>query len=72
MDVILIFLVFQLAALGGFILFLGFFFFNGGSQAAIGDGDGPIVALAGKKMHVGHSRNLINLSEEGEGSLGPS
>merc|ERR1711988_635258 len=35
-----------LAALGGFILFLGFFFFNGGSQAAIGDGDGQVVALA--------------------------
>jgi len=35
-----------LAALGGFILFLGFFFFNGGSQAAIGDGDGNVVALA--------------------------
>ncbi|KAJ8023646.1 Ammonium transporter 1 member 2 [Holothuria leucospilota] len=36
-----------LVALGGFILFFGFFAFNGGSQAAISnEGDGVVVAIA--------------------------
>ena len=40
-------LYFQQVALGGFILFFGFFAFNGGSQASISaEGDGTIVAVA--------------------------
>ncbi|XP_033646044.1 putative ammonium transporter 1 [Asterias rubens] len=36
-----------LAALGGFILFFGFFAFNGGSQASISQpGDGEVVAIS--------------------------
>ncbi|XP_071509117.1 putative ammonium transporter 1 [Diadema antillarum] len=36
-----------MTALGGFILFFGFFAFNGGSQASISaEGDGKVVALA--------------------------
>ncbi len=39
--------VFQMAALGGFILFFGFFAFNGGSQAQISaSGDSAAVTLA--------------------------
>ena len=38
---------FQQVALGGFILFLGFHAFNGGSQASISqEGDGVIVTTA--------------------------
>ena len=37
----------QHVALGGFILFFGFFAFNGGSQASISqEGDGEVVAQA--------------------------
>ena len=36
-----------MVALGGFILFFGFFAFNGGSQASISaEGDGEVVAIA--------------------------
>ena len=40
-------LYFQIAALGGFILFFGFLAFNGGSQITISnDGDGAAVSRA--------------------------
>jgi Amt family ammonium transporter len=39
--------LFQLAGLGGFILFFGFLAFNGGSQlATTNDGDGAAIATA--------------------------
>ncbi len=38
---------FQLACLGGFILFFGFFAFNAGSQASISqEGDAAVIGLA--------------------------
>lgn len=41
------FIMFQIAALGGFILFFGFLAFNGGSQLTITNpGDGAAVSLA--------------------------
>ena len=36
-----------MVSLGGFILFFGFFAFNGGSQGSISaEGDGEVIALA--------------------------
>jgi len=50
----------QVAALGGFILFVGFLAFNGGSQLSISKkGDGVIVAMAVMNTVIGGSAGAL-------------